>query len=410
MLSGKKIALGLSGSIAAYKGAELARLLIKAGAEVQCIMTAGACEFISPLTMRTLTERPVMQSMFEEPKQWNVEHIAVSRWADLFLIAPATANVIGKITHGIADDLLTAAVMAATVPVVIAPALNTAMFENAAVQENLERLRSRGCYIAAPGAGQLACGDSGKGRLAELEHIIKISELAMQKDKPLKGQKVVITAGPTREPLDPVRYLTNHSSGKMGYALAEEAWLMGADVTLVSGPVALKPLPFYKTIQVTTAEEMAAAVLEEAESAQLVVKAAAVADYTPAETKTQKIKKQQEEFQILCRRTPDILASLGSRKRPEQVLVGFAAETEDLMTHAADKLQRKHADMIVANDVTLTGAGFGSDTNIVTLLFADGSRRPLPQMSKEAVAAEILQAAVQLLRQKLRNRIDIIEK
>ena len=398
MLSGKKIALGLSGSIAAYKGAELARLLIKAGAEVQCIMTAGACEFITPLTMRTLTERPVMQSMFEEPKQWNVEHIAVSRWADMFLIAPATANVIGKIAHGIADDLLTAAVMAATVPVVVAPAMNSAMFENAAVQENMNRLRSRGYHFAAPGVGQLACGDTGKGRLADLEHILKISEYAMRKDRPLRGQKVLITAGPTREPLDPVRYLTNHSSGKMGYALAEAAWQLGADVTLVSGPVELKPLPFYRTIQVTTAEEMAAAVLEEAASAQLVVKAAAVADYTPAETKTQKIKKQQEDFQILCRRTPDILGILGSRKRTGQVLVGFAAETEDLLTHAADKLQRKHADLIVANDVTMEGSGFGSDTNIVTLLFADGSRRALPQMSKEAVAEEILQAAVRLLR------------
>ncbi len=401
MLSGKKIALGLSGSIAAYKGAELARQLVKAGAEVQCIMTAGACQFISPLTLRTLTERPVMQGMFEEPKQWNVEHIAVSRWADLFLIAPATANVIGKIANGIADDLLTAAVMAANVPVVIAPAMNTSMFENAAVQENMERLKSRGYFFAAPSSGELACGDSGKGRLADLHHILKISAYALRPEKPLQGKKVVVSAGPTQEPLDPVRYLTNRSSGKMGYALAEAAWLMGAQVTLVSGPVALEPLPFYETIHVRTAEEMAAAVLDAAADAQVVIKAAAVADYTPSEMQTQKIKKQQDDFQIHCRRTPDILSLLGTRKRPDQVLVGFAAETEDLFFHAAGKLQRKHADMIVANDVTQAGAGFGSDTNIVTLLFADGSSRSLPQMSKEAVSEEILQAAARLLRQKL---------
>jgi phosphopantothenoylcysteine decarboxylase/phosphopantothenate--cysteine ligase len=401
MLKGKKIALGISGSIAAYKAADLTSRLIKAGAEVQCIMTAGACEFITPLTLQTLSGRPVMQAMFAEPRQWNVEHIAVSEWADLFLVAPATANVIGKFAQGIADDLLSAVIMAAKKPVVIAPAMNTAMYNNPAVQHNMKTLQERGYTFVEPEEGLLACGDIGKGRLAPLDDIIYIAEYQLESTKPLKGIKVLVTAGPTQESLDPVRFLTNHSSGKMGYAIAKIAWLMGAEVTLISGPVHLTPLPVYKLIPVVSAAEMAEAVFKEAPAAHIVIKTAAVADYTPLTTEAQKIKKKTGNLNIELARTTDILATLSRQKTAQQVLIGFAAETQDLLNQATDKLQRKNADLLVANDLTQEGAGFGSDTNIVTLLFADGTMQALPEMSKETVAEEILQHSVRLLRQKL---------
>jgi phosphopantothenoylcysteine decarboxylase/phosphopantothenate--cysteine ligase len=401
MLQGKKIALGISGSIAAYKACEIASLMIKAGAEVQCIMTEGACEFITPLTLRTITGRPVMQDMFAEPRQWNVEHIAVSQWADLFLLAPATANIIGKMANGLADDLLSAVMLAAKKPILLAPAMNTAMYNNPAVQENIGRLKARGIEFVEPEEGLLACGDTGKGRLAAVEKIFQMVQYMLAADKPLAGNKVVITAGPTVEPLDPVRFISNHSSGKMGYALAKVAWLMGAEVTLISGPVALKPLPFYRFIPVVTAAEMAEAVLAEASDAHIIIKAAAVADYTPIDKSSQKLKKQAEDLTIVCQRTTDILAALGKIKNEHQVLIGFAAETQELLANANEKLKRKQADLIVANDVLQSGAGFGSDTNIVTLLFADGKVQALEQMPKEEVAKEILQFAVKLLQQKL---------
>jgi len=400
MLKDKKIALCITGSIAAYKACELASTLVKAGAQVQCIMTKGACEFISPLTLRTLTSRPVMSEMFEEPRQWNVEHIAVSQWADLFLLAPATANIIGKMANGLADDLLSAVLMAAQKPIIVAPAMNTGMYYNPAVQDNMKRLKERGILFVEPEEGLLACGDVGKGRLAPVEQILQMAEFVLYKDKPLAGRNLLITAGPTREPIDPVRFLSNHSSGKMGYALARTAWLMGANVTLVSGPVQLKPLPYYRFLQVETAAEMYEAVMAEAAEADIIIKAAAVADYTPLVKSEQKIKKKDEDLTLSLGRTKDILAALGSVKKDRQVLIGFAAETQDLLNHAKEKLQRKNADIIVANDVTQKGAGFGSDTNIVTLLFADGTVCSLAEMPKEAVAEKILQAAVEILQQR----------
>lgn len=400
MLKNKKIVLGISGSIAAYKAAELASTMTKSGAEVQCVMTEGACQFITPLTLQTLTGRPVMKDMFEPPKTWNVEHVALGQWADAFLIVPATANVIGKMAQGLADDLLTASLLACPAPIILAPAMNTVMYQHPAVQENLGRLKERGCWIVEPAVGNLACGDQGRGRLAPLDQILDLLAFVLEKNKVLMGKRLLVSAGPTQEALDPVRFISNHSSGKMGYALAKQAWLMGAEVTLVSGPVAQEPLPYYTTIPVKSAQEMAHAVLKAAPEADIIIKAAAVADYTPVCVESQKIKKQDGDMEIQCQRTQDILQVLGENKKPGQVLVGFAAETQEVLIHAAKKLEKKNADMIVANDITQEGAGFHVDTNIVTLLFADGTVRCLPRMSKEDVAVEILESTVQMLQQK----------
>lgn len=389
MLTGKNIVLGISGGIAVYKAVEVASRLKKAGAVVHVIMTEAATRFITPLTLREISGNPVVVDMWEESKKWNVEHIALATLADLFLIAPATANIIGKIACGIADDSLSTTVMATKAPVVLAPAMNSNMYLNPIVQQNIAKLAGLSYHIINPAEGMLACGIEGPGRLPEPAEIVErvISLLSATAD--LAGQKVLVTAGGTREPLDPVRYIGNHSSGKMGYALASVAAARGASVVLVSGPVSL-PQPAGVTVKyVETAAEMREAVLAEYSDSDIVIKAAAVADYRASEVNEQKIKKTGDTLTVVLEKNPDILAELG-RNKTKQVLVGFAAETSDLIAHAAEKLTKKNLDMIVANDVTLPGAGFNADTNIVKLLHRDGSVEDLPQMPKDKLAGIIL--------------------
>ena len=393
MLKGKHILLGVSGSIAAYLSCDLARRLIKAGAEVQIVMTAGAREFITPLTLQTLTARPVILGMFDEIKQWDVEHVGAAQWADVFVVAPATANVMAKFTYGLADDQLTASFLACEKPKVIAPAMNTAMYENPATRHNEAVLKERGCLIVEPQVGLLACGDVGKGKLAELSDIVMHIEYALEEERPLAGRSVLVTAGPTREELDPVRYISNYSSGRMGYAIAYNAWLMGADVTLVTGPAEVEPPSVCRTIQVKSAADMAEAVFREEGQADILIKAAAVADYTPKERAGQKIKKATGELSIDLAYTTDILAELGKRKRPGQVLVGFAAETQDLKENATAKLRKKNVDMIAANDLTSPGSGFGTETNQLLLLWSDGRTKALDLMAKDEAARALLQEA-----------------
>ncbi len=400
MVEGKKVLLGISGSIAAYLACDLARRLIKVGAQVQVIMTEGAKEFITPLTLQTLTGRPVIQGLFDEVKQWDVEHVGAAQWADVFVIAPATANVMAKLARGLADDSLSATFLACTKPKVIAPAMNTAMYENPATRENEALLKKRGCLIVEPQSGLLACGDTGKGKLADTDLILQHIEYALQKEKPLQGIPLLVTAGPTRETIDPVRFISNLSSGRMGYAIAYQAWLLGAEVTLVSGPVDLPPPPLCRIINVQSAAEMAAAVLQAALSAQIIIKAAAVADYTPKTKAQHKIKKQEGELSLELTRTTDILAALGQQKQPGQVLVGFAAETEGLLEHAKAKLIKKNADLLAANDLTSPGSGFGVATNQLLLLWADGKSRQLALMTKEEAARQLLLAAQEIWQNK----------
>lgn len=396
MFEGKNIIVGISGGIAAYKSADIVSRLKKRGADVFCVMTDAAKEFITPLTLRTISQNPVFFDMFTEKRLTNVEHIGLADKADLFIIAPATANIIGKISCGIADDLLTTTVMATRAPVLLAPAMNVNMYLNPIVQENIERLSRLGYSFVEPEEGILACGYEGKGRLADPEIILDMAELLLQKDKPLTGKKVLITAGPTNEPLDPVRFITNHSSGKMGFALARQARLLGGDVTLVSGPVNNQVPCGIKLINIQTALEMREAVLAHFADCDIVIKAAAVADYRPKHRADDKIKKQSGDLSLELERNPDILAELGQNKR-QQVLVGFAAETRDVLKYAVEKVRKKRLDFIVANDLTKPGAGFAGDTNIVTLIFADGEIKELPQMSKDETAREIIKSAISLL-------------
>jgi phosphopantothenoylcysteine decarboxylase/phosphopantothenate--cysteine ligase len=399
VLKEKVIVVGITGSIAAYKAAELVSQLKKRGAVVHCVMTESAQAFVSPLTFRTLSQNPVITEMFAEPQHWEVEHVGLATAADLFVVAPATANILAKVSYGLADNFLTTAILATKAPVLFAPAMNVQMYKNAVTQENITRLKERGYFFVEPGEGDLACGVRGKGRLAELELILaRVEELLVQ-DKPLQGKKVLVTAGPTREPLDPVRFLSNRSSGKMGYALAHQAQLMGAEVILISGPTALEPSPGVSFIPVETAEEMYQAVMAHAADCQIIIKAAAVGDYRPKERKTEKIKKQPGDLVLELTRNPDILAELGSRKKEnEQILVGFAAETEKVLLSAAEKVQKKHLDFIVANDVLRAGAGFACDTNIVTLVFPDGRKKEFGKLSKDEVARAILQEILILRR------------
>ena len=385
MLVGKNILLGVTGGIAAYKAVEIVSRLRKAGAAVHVIMTEGATKFVAPLTFREISGNPVVHAMWDEPKTWNVEHIALAQWADCFVIAPATANMIGKIANGIADDMLSTVVMAATSPVMIAPAMNTNMYHNPITQQNISKLRHLGYHMIEPAAGMLACGIEGVGRLPEPVAVVEAIQSIFSAQADLKGKKVLITAGGTREPIDPVRYIGNRSSGKMGYDLAEAAVKRGAEVVLVSGPVSLTPPAGVQFISVETAQEMRAAVLAEFADSDIVIKAAAVADYRVSCQSSQKIKKTNEPLLLVLEKNPDILAELG-RIKTQQILVGFAAETENLIAHAAEKLQRKNADLIVANDVTQRGAGFNADTNIVKLLYKNGKVEELPQMAKKKLA------------------------
>ncbi|MDR1192825.1 MAG: bifunctional phosphopantothenoylcysteine decarboxylase/phosphopantothenate--cysteine ligase CoaBC [Peptococcaceae bacterium] len=395
----KRILLGISGGIAAYKACELASRLIKAGAEVQVIMTGNATKFVAPLTLRTLTGRPVMLGMFDEVKQWKVDHIGAARWADACLLAPATANLMAKLAWGLADDLLSATCLACAKPLVIAPAMNSGMYDHPASRENRAKLAERGCLLVEPGEGMLACGDSGQGRLAEPELILLWLAYALREEKPLRGRRVLVTAGPTRESLDPVRFLTNHSSGRMGYSIAKQAWLLGGEVTLISGPVEPEALPVNR-IETESGAEMADRTLAAAAGQDIIIMAAAVADYTPAVKSAVKIKKRAGGLTLELERTTDILAELGRRKKAAQTLVGFAAETEDLLANARRKLQEKNADLMAANDLTRPGAGFGGGTNQLTLLWADGRSRELALMDKDDCAYEVVAAAEEIWRER----------
>ena len=393
------VVLGVTGGIAVYKACELLRLLQKRGIDVFVVMTQNACRFVAPLTFETLSGHPVAVDTFDRPQTWEVEHIALAKRADLFLIAPATANIMGKMACGIADDMLSTTVMATRAPVLVAPAMNTGMWENAAVQQNVKTLRARGVEIVAPVSGHLACGDSGAGKLEDVAVIAeRACELLFAK-KDMEGLRVMVTAGPSREALDPVRYISNRSSGKMGYAIAQAAQKRGAEVTLLSGPVAIEVPQGVKLVPFTTTQELLDRASELAQEQDLLIQADAPADYRAKEVAPQKIKKQGgEPMTFTLVENPDVAATLGKAKRSGQVFVGFAAETNDVLAHARDKLARKNLDMIVANDVTRPGAGFDVDTNIVTLITKDG-QEALPMMSKAEVAQRILDRALALRRE-----------
>ena len=389
MLKGKTVVLAVSGSIAAYKIASLASALGKLHADVQVLMTQNATNFINPITFETLTGNKCLVDTFDRNFQYSVEHVALAKRADVVLVAPASANVIGKIANGIADDMLTTTVMACKCKKIISPAMNTQMFENPIVQDNLKKLEHYGYEVIQPAVGLLACKDVGKGKMPEPETLLEyiLREVAYEKD--LKGKKILVTAGPTQEPIDPVRYLTNHSSGKMGYAIAKVCSMRGAEVTLVSGKTAIKPPLFVDVVPVTTAREMYEAVTGRSDRQDIVIKAAAVADYRPKTISEQKVKKTDGELSIEMERTDDILKYLGEHKRANQFLCGFSMETEHMLENSRKKLKKKNLDMIVANNVKVEGAGFAGDTNIVTLITRDDETQ-LPLLSKEETAVEIM--------------------
>ena len=392
MLQGKTVLLGVTGGIAAYKAAALASALVKQHCCVEVIMTAHATEFITPLTFEELTGNRTMVDTFDRNFVHQVEHVSLARRTDLVLVAPATANVCAKLAHGLADDMLTTTVLACKCPKLIAPAMNTNMLENPVTQDNLDILRRYGWEVIQPASGRLACGDVGAGKLPEPEQLLQhvLRRLALPHD--LEGKRVLVTAGPTQEALDPVRYLTNHSTGKMGYALARMAMLRGAEVTLISGPTAIDPPPFVEVVPVVSAADMFEAVAERSPHADWIFKSAAVADYTPAEYSGDKVKKQEGDMSIPLTRTRDILQYLGDHRRPGQFICGFSMETRDLLENSRAKLEKKHVDMICANNLKVAGAGFGVDTNVITLITAGGAEE-LPLMSKEAAANRILDAA-----------------
>ncbi|MFO7576371.1 MAG: bifunctional phosphopantothenoylcysteine decarboxylase/phosphopantothenate--cysteine ligase CoaBC [Pelovirga sp.] len=388
MFKGKTIILGVSGGIAVYKAVELLRLLTKAGATVHVVMTRGACEFVTPLTFQTLSGNPVHTELFSLYQEQEIGHISLADRADLFILAPATANLVGKIAQGIADDLLTTTVMATRAPVLVVPAMNSNMYENPIYQRNEGILKEFGYHLLAPATGDLACGWSGIGKLPDPQQIVCAAE-GLLTTSDLAGCRILVSAGPTREEIDPVRYLTNHSSGRMGFAIAAAARRRGAQVTLVSGPTFLPAPAGVRFIPVISAQQMLTAILEEFAATDVVIKAAAVADYRPVHRDSQKLKKNSATRVLELEQTTDILAELG-RLKQQQVLVGFAAETDDLVAHATQKLRQKNLDMIVANDVTLPGAGFDVDTNIVRFLYQDGRREDLELMSKADVAERLL--------------------
>lgn len=395
MLKGKTILLGVTGGIAAYKAATLTSALVKQHAAVEVVMTQNATQFIAPLTFEQLTGRKTLVDTFDRNFVHQVEHIALADRTDLVVIAPATANVCAKLSHGLADDMLTTTVLACRCPKLIAPAMNTNMYENPVTQDNLNLLRHYGWEVIEPASGRLACGAVGKGKLPEPEEILQyiLKYLAFPHD--LARKKVLVTAGPTQEAIDPVRYLTNHSSGKMGYALARMAMLRGAEVTLISGPTAIAPPPFVKVVSITSAQDMFEAVAAHWENADFIFKAAAVADYTPAEYADEKVKKQDGEMSIPLKRTQDILAWLGQRKKKGQIICGFSMETQDMVKNSREKLQKKNVDMICANNLKVAGAGFGVDTNIITIITRNDTRE-LPILTKDATANAILDEAIGL--------------
>ena len=417
MLKDKNIILGVTGGIAAYKCVDLVSRLRKQGADVHVILTKGAQNFVTETAMREISGNPVVTSMWQEIQQYDVEHIALARLADVVLVAPATANVIAKCACGMADDMLTTTLLATKAPVFFAPAMNTNMYENSITQQNLHTLQERGCHIIDPAAGHLACGTSGVGRMPEPQELVEIladffatgKELAesdeadsrqyLAEELDFSGLNILVTAAGTREPIDPVRYIGNRSSGKMGYAIAEAARDLGANVTLISGPSALTPLAGVNFFKVESARDMRRLVLENFPESQIVIKAAAVADYRVKNVADHKIKKNDEELTLVLEKNPDILKELGQKKQKGQVLVGFAAETQNLIQYAQSKLEKKNLDMIVANDVSKPQAGFNVDTNLIKLLKRDGSIEELPLMSKKDLAYIILNHVMKIYRQ-----------
>ena len=395
MLKGKTVLLGVTGGIAAYKAAALASALVKQHAAVEVVMTRNATEFITPLTFEQLTGRKVMVDTFDRNFVHQVEHISLAQRTDLVIIAPATANICGKLAHVLADDMLTTTVLACRCPKLIAPAMNTNMYENPVTQDNLNTLRRYGWEVIAPASGRLACGAVGPGKLPEPETLLQyiLRYLALPHD--LQGKRVLISAGPTQEALDPVRYLTNHSTGKMGYALARMAMLRGAEVTLVSGPVSIAPPPFVNLVPIVSAQDMFEAITAHAPQSDFIFMAAAVADYTPVQYADDKIKKHDGDMQIPLKRTRDILGYLGEHRKDNQIICGFSMETRDMLENSRAKLQKKRVDMICANNLKVPGAGFGVDTNVITMI-SEGDITELPLLSKEETANAILDKAISL--------------
>lgn len=393
MQDSKTVVLGVTGGIAVYKALDVVSRLRKKNINVHIIMTEGAAEFVTPLSFQSLSQNFVVYDMFKEPVHWEIQHISLAQKADLFVIAPATANIIGKIANGIADDMLSTTVMATKAPVLIAPAMNCNMYENPIVQKNIEFLKSMGYKFVEPAEGRLACGDYGTGKLADPAKIVDMIEMHLYPEKDLIGKKVMVTAGPTREDIDPVRYITNRSSGKMGYAIAKAARDRGAEVTLVSGPVNIDPPACVNIIDVYSAEDMYNAVMDNVVSSDIIIKAAAVADYKPENKSSLKIKKSEEDMNISLTKCKDILKEVG-RVKTSQIVVGFAAETNDLIENAKIKIKNKNLDIIVANDVLSKDAGFDVDTNSVKIIKKDGETIEIPNMSKDEVAHRILDAII----------------
>ena len=389
MLKDKTVLLGVTGSIAAYKIANLASALKKLHADVHVLMTQNATNFIHPITFESLTGNKCLVDTFDRNFQFQVEHVSIAKKADVVMIAPASANVIGKIAHGIADDMLTTTVMACKCPIYVSPAMNTNMYENPILQDNLKILEKYGYHIITPASGYLACGDTGAGKMPEPEVLLQyiVQEIAFEKD--LKGKKILITAGPTQEKIDPVRYITNHSSGKMGYALAKRAAMRGAEVTLVSGQVSIAPPPFVKVVSIVSAKDMFDAVTAVSDEQDIIIKAAAVADYRPAVVSDEKMKKKDDQMSIELERTDDILKYLGEHKKQGQFLCGFSMETQNMISNSRAKLEKKNLDMIAANNLKVEGAGFKTDTNVLTLI-TQNEEVSLDMMSKEDAAGVIL--------------------
>lgn len=389
MLKNKTVVLGVSGGIAAYKTAGLASRLVKAGAEVHVIMTEHACNFITPITFETLTSNKCIVDTFDRNFQHNVEHVALAKKADIFMVAPATANVMAKLAHGIADDMLTTTFLASTCKKIVAPAMNTAMYENPITQDNMKTLEKYGIEVIKPASGYLACGDTGAGKMPEPEELFKYIERDLAREKDMTGKKVLITAGATRESMDPVRFITNHSTGKMGFAIAKECMMRGAEVTLVKASTTAEPPSFINVVSVTDAASMFEAVVSRAEEQDIIIKTAAVSDYTPAVVSSEKVKKKDGDLSIEMKRTKDILKHVGENKKEGQFVCGFSMETENMLENSSKKLEKKNADMIVANNLKDSGAGFGTDTNLITIITKDGAE-PLELMGKDQVAKEIL--------------------
>ncbi len=398
MLKGKVVVIGVCGGIAAYKAVDLVSKLKKLGAEVHVIMTKSACEFLRPLTFQSLSQNHVIQDMFQEPKTWDIEHISLAKKADLFAVVPATANIIGKVANGIADDMLSTTIMATKSPVLFVPAMNTNMYENSIVQRNIRTLQSVGYSFIEPQSGRLACGDVGKGKMVEVFEIVDKIIHTIGYEKDLCGLNLLVTAGPTREPIDPVRFITNYSSGKMGYAIAKAAKYRGANVTLISGPTSMKPISDVDLICVQSAMEMYDAVMQCYEDANIIIKSAAVSDYRPQVVNKNKVKKDRN-LHIDLLKNPDILFELGE-KVLKQVLIGFAMETEHLETNAQEKVNKKNLDFIVANNLNQQGAGFMTDTNVVKIIDRQGNIEAIPKMTKEELAHIILDKGLKIYQEK----------